>query len=568
MERPWFALIFVALVPWLAALDGARSLRASLASALLMSLAFSACVFAWFADAIVAYTGAPLRIAWLALFGLAPLLEPQLFVFAAVRWFARKKSTPAGPRRRGAPRGRPTAAAGGVIAPLAGALAWVGAEWALPKLFADSLGHGLLPAPWLRQAGELAGVGGLTLVVLLVNESVLRLIRGLAARRVRATLAPAVLVVALVGALALYGALRLRTLEAEIERAPHISAGIVQADIARYGELAHSLGSFGAVAGILEAHFVLSHAALAQRPLDLLLWPETVYPTTFGAPKSPDGAAFDRAIGAFVARAGIPLVFGAYDAEGGREYNAAVLLEPEPDPSASAQAGDPSASAQAGDRSASAPRRDRTVRFAMQRKATLFPLTERVPAWLDSPALRAALPWLGSWSPPDGAARTLPLVLAGRSVRVAPLICYDALEPGLAGAAVREGAELIVTLSNDAWFAYGAGPRLHLAMAAFRSLETRRAQLRATPTGISAAVSPTGEITAQLRVHAREALVASVPLLAGPPGLFARYGDWLGPASALGALVLLILPPGSGRRDGRPGRKGPDGGGGIPRQPK
>lgn len=486
MQRPWFALSFVALVPWLAALDGARTLRASLGAALAMSLAFSACVFPWFADAIVAYTGASLAFAWLVLLLLAPVLEPQLFVFAVVRWLTRS-----------APR---------LHAALACALAWVGAEWALPKLFADSLGHGLLPAPWLRQAGELAGVGGLTLAVLLANEAVLS-----ALRRPRAALAPAALVAALVAALALYGALRLRALEAELARAPQLTAGIAQADIARYGELARALGSFDAVAEILETHFALSHAALARGPLDLLLWPETVYPTTFGAPKSEDGAAFDRALAAFVRRTGIPLVFGAYDAEGGREYNAAVLLEPDGPAS---------------------------VRFATYRKAALFPLTERVPAWLDGPRVRAALPWLGTWSPPKGGARSLPLALDGRSVRVAPLICYDALEPGLVREAVREGAELIVTLSNDAWFAYGAGPRLHLAMAAFRSLETRRAQLRATPTGISAAISPTGEITAQLGVHAREALVATVPLLASEPPPFVRLGDWLGAPAALGAALL------------------------------
>ena len=251
--------------------------------------------------------------------------------------------------------------------------------------------------------------------------------------------------------------------------------------------------------------------ALGAAPLDLLVWPETVYPTTFGAPKSPDGAAYDRTLGAFVGLVGVPLVFGAYDADGGEEYNAAVLLEPD------------------------GPER---VRFATYRKAALFPLTERVPAWLDGPRLRAALPWLGTWKP-GGGPRSLPLELGGRAVRVAPLICYDALVPRLVHEAVREGAELIVTLSNDAWFAYGDGPRLHLAMAAFRSLETRRAQLRATPTGISAAISPTGEITAQLGVHAREALVATVPLLASPPGPFARTGDWLGPGAALASLALL-----------------------------
>jgi apolipoprotein N-acyltransferase len=494
MQRPWFALSFLALVPWLAALDGACTLRGALASALAMSLAFALCVFGWFADAIAAYTGAPLALAWLVLLLLAPALEPQLFVFAAVRRLARA-------------RGRAFAA-------MSGALAWVAAEWALPKLFADSLGHGLLPSPWLRQAGELAGVGGLTLAVLVVNEGVLGGMRALAARQVRAALAPFAACAATISALALYGAPRLRTLEAEIARAPEARAGIVQADIARYGELARSLGSFDAVASILEAHFALSHEALARGPLDLLLWPETVYPTTFGAPKSEDGAAFDRALAAFVGRAGIPLVFGAYDAEGGREYNAAFFLEPEG--------------------------RER-VRFAAYRKAALFPLTERVPAWLDGPRVRAALPWLGTWSPPAGGARSVPLALAGRSVRVAPLICYDALAPGLVRTALREGAELIVTLSNDAWFAFGAGPRLHLAMAAFRSLETRRAQLRATPTGISAVISPTGEITAQLPVHAREALVARVPLLTGAPPPFVRLGDWLGPTAALAAALLAAL---------------------------
>jgi apolipoprotein N-acyltransferase len=485
MERPWHAASFAALVPWLAALDGVRSLRGALGAALAMALAFSVCVFPWFADAIVAYTGAPLALAWGALLLLAPVLEPQLFAFAAARWWAR------GSRARAA---------------LAGAFAWVAAEWALPKLFADSLGHGLLPAPWLRQAGELAGVGGLTLVLLLANEALLGALRALVARRPRAALAPAAALAGLVAALALYGALRLRALEAEIARAPRVSAGIVQADIARYGELLRAVGSFDAVAQILEAHFALSHDALARGELDLLLWPETVYPTTFGAPKTPDGEAFDRALGAFALRTGKPLVFGAYDADGGREYNAAVLLEPGGDGSA---------------------------RFATYRKAALFPLTERVPAWLDGPRVRAALPWLGTWSPPAGAERSLPLALAGRSVRVAPLICYDALDPALVRGAVREGAELIVTLSNDAWFAYGAGPRLHLAMAVFRSLETRRSQLRATPTGISAAISPTGEITAQLGVHERGALVASVPLLAAPPTPFTRFGDWLAPVCLL-----------------------------------
>jgi len=55
-------------------------------------------------------------------------------------------------------------------------------------------------------------------------------------------------------------------------------------------------------------------------------------------------------------------------------------------------------------------------------------------------------------------------------------------------------------------------------------------------------VLPTGEIAAQLPVHARETLVASVPLLAGPPGPFARFGDWLGPLSAALVALALVIP--------------------------
>ena len=122
---------------------------------------------------------------------------------------------------------------------------------------------------------------------------------------------------------------------------------------------------------------------------------------------------------------------------------------------------------------------------------------------------------------------------------MAPLICYDAVTPRFALEAVRAGAELIVTLSNDAWFASGEGPHLHLVVSAFRSLETRRPQLRATNTGISAVISPSGELLAQAGVHERAALVASVPAGSHSGTLMLAWGDWFGPAAlALGLLLL------------------------------
>lgn len=476
---------FVALVPWLAWLDRAPSLRGSLAAALAQCVGFALAVFAWFADALSSYSGMP-RWATLGLLVLsAPLLQPQLVVFAAVRFVARAR---VGPLR----------------AALAAAFAWVFAEWLLPKLLGDTLGHGLQAAAWLRQGADLAGPAGLTLALLLANESLLAALRG----KLRGALA----FVAIAASLSGYGAWRLSHLGSAAAEKPLVTAALIQADVRGYGQLRDELGSFEAVRAILDTHFALSAEAVAGGVVELLVWPETVYPTTFGSPKSSDGALADRAIAAFARSTGVPLVFGAYDAEGGAEYNAAVFLDPRPDGSAS---------------------------FETYRKARLFPFTERVPAWLDSASLRGALPWTGGWRAGPGP-EVVPLRLAdGRTLRVAPMICYDALAPEHARAAVRDGAELLLALSNDSWFDGGEGPHLHLVVSAFRSIETRRPQLRATPTGISAAIDATGEITASAPVGARTALIASVPPGRGG-SLALLLGDWLGPVSLVAAVLSFV----------------------------
>jgi apolipoprotein N-acyltransferase len=128
---------------------------------------------------------------------------------------------------------------------------------------------------------------------------------------------------------------------------------------------------------------------------------------------------------------------------------------------------------------------------------------------------------------------------------VAPLICYDALAPRYPLAAIRHGAELILTLSNDSWFDTGPGPHLHLVGAAFRSIETRRPQIRATNTGISAVIDATGEITQTIDVHRRDALVATVRPVRTTGTLLVLWGDWLGP-TALVLGVLLVGARGGG----------------------
>ncbi len=492
---PWVVLGWVGLVPWLGVLDRVRSWRGALLAGLAMAAAFEVAVFGWFALAIQDYTGLPTAggVALLALAG--PLLQPQFVTTALVRTRVRRTH-------------------GWVLGALATATAYVATEHVVPKLFGDTLGYCLTGSVWLRQGADVAGAPGLTLLMVLVNECGREAVTAARAERAwrrRAVAVPAIAAVAIVTALAGYGAWRCAVF------APHardraLVVAAVQADLAHYDRMAEEMGRYETVRRVLDRHIELSRPALARGDLAMLVWPETVYPTTFARPRSEEGAAFDREIADFVAHAGVPLVFGSYDTDGDAEYNAAFFLAPD--------AGGP------------AP-------FAIYRKTQLFPLTERVPTWLESERVRRWLPWMGTWTPGSGATVVPVRLRDGSTVRVAPLICYDVLDPEIAYEAARRGAELIVTLSNDSWFGFGPGAHLHQLGAVFRSIETRRPHVRATNTGVSSIIDATGTLLATADVDARATLVAAVRPESHAETLVMRFGDWLGPWATACAVSIL-----------------------------
>ncbi|MFT3776000.1 MAG: apolipoprotein N-acyltransferase [Minicystis sp.] len=505
VEAPWFVLGLVAFVPWILAIDRAASIREAAALGAVMSAAFVAAVFPWFPAAAQRYTqGSPVLL-WIVLIVAAPILEPQLVVFAVVRHVVRR-----------APGPRPA-----LRAAIAGAFAYVAAELLVPKLFFDTLGLGLHPARTLRQAADLAGVHGLTWMLILCNEAVCAALTGARSASPRRRFAPLAGAMVMLLAAAGYGHLRAAQIEARSTGPGHV-VGIVQANITNYDKLRAEKGAFETVRFVLESHVSLSDALRERAGADVIIWPETVYPTTFGAPRSEAGAELDAQI---AASAGVPLVFGAFEAEGDREYNAAFFLD--------AGTGWPRA-------------------FTAYRKRMLFPLTEWVPETIDSESLRRTLPWLGHWTRGPGP-KVVPLALrGGERVSVLPLICYDVLFPDLVGEGAALGADWIITLSNDAWFPDARAPRLHLISAAFRSIETRLPQARATNSGISAIISPTGDITARTGWDERAALAGRMTTAGRTITLAVAIGPWRAPLAALATLLIVLdairrgLRPGDG----------------------
>ncbi|MFN7663623.1 MAG: apolipoprotein N-acyltransferase [Inhella sp.] len=492
------------LLPALWVLNACRSWRQALGWGWLLTVLHTAAGYHWFGQAIDHYTQGPAGLGLGVLLLLAPVFQPQWLVFVLARHATRQ--------RLGAAWGA-----------WAGMAAWVGTEWAFPKLLGDSLGHGLYPAPLLPQAAAWVGVAGLTALLLLTNEALAQALsdtgrawrggwRPNASRHAtRGPSLPAWACAALLPALAL--TLALGSQPAPLPaNSPQLRIGMVQANLTDYEARRRSEGSYAVVREILDLHFAMSHDAVERQQADAVLWSETVYPTTFNQAKSEAGAELDREILGIVKAAGVPFVFGTYDRDERGEYNAAAFVEPGPG------------------------------LLSFYRKTRLFPLTEWVPAWLDGPRLQRWLPWAGRWQPGDGA-RVFPLRLRdGREVPVLPLICRDDVDPALALAGARLGARAIVTLSNDAWFTTAPlGARLHGAVAAFRSIETGLPQFRVTTNGVSAVIDARGQVLAASRMGERTLVIGSLPVPEPRPTLLVRWGNWVGPAVLLSLLPMLAL---------------------------
>ena len=237
-------------------------------------------------------------------------------------------------------------------------------------------------------------------------------------------------------------------------------------------------------AGTLSRYLTLSEWAVnpsmgrMQNPVDILVWPETSMPFYFeGAP------SLAEQIISFTTRFSVPLVFGApgkSDRLDGRGFYNRMWLE---------------------------------TPVAMERqfydKIRLVPFGEYVPFELSFSFLDHILQGMdflqGASAKP---LKTGDLALGG-------LICYEAIFSGLAQDRVANGANLLVNISNDAWFGASSAPLQHLHLTAMRAIEQGRYIARATNTGISAIITPRGTISAHGSQFRAEVVVGTVRLING-----------------------------------------------------
>jgi apolipoprotein N-acyltransferase len=142
-----------------------------------------------------------------------------------------------------------------------------------------------------------------------------------------------------------------------------------------------------------------------------------------------------------------------------------------------------------------------------------------------------------TYTPGDGS-----FVLPARALRIGASVCLEGMFPELARAAVQDGAEVLVNLSNDAWFGDAEAARHQLDIATLRAVESRRYLVRAAATGFSAVIDPYGRTLVHSEFDAHQVLAATVRN-SRTRSPYQRWGDafaWMVIAGVVGTTLRAL----------------------------
>lgn len=504
-----YPLCFVALAPLLAATRRTTGTR-TFALGWVAGLAYYLTTWRWMLPTIAGLQGISILAAlpFFALFTAYHAVQLGLFALFAQCAFSRgQEPITRGPRAVKLP------------SPMGIAACWVLLEYAFPRVIPWYLADPIAASPTFRQLADVGGIYGVSFLLVLVNA----LVANAAISPMPARLRSAAAALVLVTGAGVYGQLRIAEwspLAVSSKRTPDgaaIRVAVTQGDLPP----AHSVDG-SANLNAWRVYESLTRESLDRtisesntrslvskegRPgktsgVDLLVWPET----TLRSYLREDGDLLNRA-DELVRRINTPLLTGALDrhVDGIHELNSAYLFVPgEPVP----------------------PPRER-----IYHKRRLLWFGERSPATLDWRTTGRFMP--ASQDDPV----TLRLPVESRvpaEITFSPSICFEAVFPGAFNDAVRKGAMFLVNVTDDGWFGDTDEPYQHLNATVLRAVETRRWLVRASNSGISAFVDPTGEIVTSLPFGTRGVVTHSIQPSDEIP-LYVHLGNW-----PVGVSFLLV----------------------------
>ena len=375
---------------------------------------------------------------------------------------------------------------------------WVSIEYARAHLVTGFpwclLGYSQYEHLAVIQIANLFGVYAVSFLIVLVNGLIFQ-----SFFRSKVTKHPLLkwewgFVIMLIAGTLAYGFHQLAQKNARDNTAPHINAAVVQANIDQSVKWKPSVQL-----QTLATYFKLSRSVGHSKPA-LVVWPETALPLFYQ-----DAPLFSPKMRDLATELGALLLFGspAYERINGkiRYYNRAYMITPGvPVPQ-------------------------------YYDKRHLVPFGEYVPLKKYLPFINHLVQAAGNFAQggPQGP-------LKGRDLSMGVLICFEAIFPELARDLSREGANLLVNITNDAWFGATSAPYQHLSMAVFRSVETGIPMIRAANTGFSAFIGTDGQVLKKTHLFVEAVLNQSIPVSPAKPTIYTRSGDLFA-----GGLVLISL---------------------------
>ncbi|WP_291729779.1 apolipoprotein N-acyltransferase [Leisingera sp. F5] len=228
----------------------------------------------------------------------------------------------------------------------------------------------------------------------------------------------------------------------------------------------------------------VAFSAETPRP-DLIVWPETAVPQLLNYADDTLRVISENA-------GGVPVLLGIQREESGAFYNSAVLLDMDGQPASTYD------------------------------KAHLVPFGEYVP--FGDVMARFGIYGFASRAGAGYAAGPGPQIMNLPIGRALPLICYEAVFPQDVNAAETR-PDMLVQVTNDAWFGTRSGPFQHLVQARMRAIEQGLPMIRAANTGVSAMIGADGTLLNSLPLGDAGYIDAALPAPL-PPTLYSRTGDW------------------------------------------
>lgn len=391
---------------------------------------------------------------------------------------------------------------------LLGPIAMVSCELLVPQLFPCGQWISQAWNPLVIQVSELTGPLGVTALLMMINGALYDV-----TLNPRAARYPVMASVALLAAALIFGAVRMRQIDAIAAHAPSLKVGLVQPNFAYTID-----GEFSRDEALhqLTALQVQSRR-LEQAGAQLLVWSEGSFPIAVPRDFSADFSADSLAM----IRRGfsVPTLIGAemYDATREDAFNSAILL-------------------------------DRHGKVAGRYdKVRLLAFGEYVPGIETFPWLRKFLPaGAGRFTAGVGPGVVSVQGPDGDAWRLGPVICYEDILQGFLRGVGQQHPDLLVNLTSDSWFGADTEPWEHMALAVFASVELRVAMVRAVNSGVSALIDPNGRVLQKTYAddpyrHPRDAdgIVVTAPKMAGGHTVFVAVGNLFAYLCLAATLVSL-----------------------------